>query len=418
MSSQVPSITVLRERATQLLGRGCVRGQLKAMMAGAFAAKNAGTPLDPESTSQELVTQCQGLINQADQDVLAILVRELLEFVENGGGGGGDAPAVIAPFPGIGEEGVFYSQQVRTTGATPQTFAVTDGALPTGWTLNADSGVISGTSPSPNGGLWEGEITITNTAGDVVYPFSILMDGTVASATYGPISPNTDSLTGGVLNTISATLSGSTGGYPSFPINCAFVGTPNPLLNATIDADTGEVTYTPDDSLVGNVVTFPTVRFTNYFGHTDVPATSAGASAVLAPVYWGEWHGALPGSFTSSDIKTGLFDNLNAGPRIENGLDSVRWIQESPWLEYPSTGIAYARVLAVPHGLFIGNIVTGYFPVGFFVCDISDIFIPCADLTPAWPTPYQSGLVIDSVTYDIYVVTARTASITLLGNSL
>lgn len=416
MPEYVPPIATLRARAAQLIGRQVGRGELKAMLAAICAAENAGTPIPADSTGQTWITEASGIINQADQDALAILVREFAEFVENAGGGGeGDAPAVIAPFPGIGEEGVFYSQQVRTTGTTPQTFEVTSGALPTGWTLDASSGLITGTAAYPNGGLWTGEITITNTAGDVVYPYAILIEGTAPGGSY-TVTPDGVALRGGVLNTYTPTgVTGSTGGDPAVPITYAFTLAPDPLLNAVLDAATGIVTMTPDDSLVGNEVVSGTITASNYFGDT---VFTYGTRVVMAPVYWGEWHGALPGTFTVSNITTDLFDDVTPGPRVEYGDDSYSWITSNPWLAYPATGVAYARILAVPHGLFIGNLVTGVFPVDFFVCDISDIFIPCASLTPAWPTPYQSGLVIDGVTYDIYVVAAQTAAITLLGNSL
>ncbi|MBQ9565449.1 MAG: putative Ig domain-containing protein [Synergistaceae bacterium] len=43
------------------------------------------------------------------------------------------------------EAGTAYSAKVEATGTTPITWSVTDGSLPPGLSLNASTGVISGT---------------------------------------------------------------------------------------------------------------------------------------------------------------------------------------------------------------------------------------------------------------------------------
>ena len=408
----VPNIAVLRERAATIIARAS-SGQMRAMLAGICAAKNTGDPLPADSTGQELITQCQGIIDQAESDALAIFVRELMEFVENATtGGGGDAPSVTAPFPAIGDEGEIYSQQIHTTGSAPQTFSVTSGAIPTGHTLGVSSGIIFGQCDYPNGGLYTGTIHVSNAYGSVDYNFEILVNGVAPTISYPTITPyNTGVLTGAVLNSRPCTLTGSTGGYPSVPITVAFISAPDPLLNATLDTDTGDVTMTPDESLVGNYVPDMRVQATNYFGSTG-EATPPDI-AVVANIYYGEWHGALPGSFTSDNITIDVFDNLTPGPRVKTGASVGMWIA-GEFAEYPATAIAYYRILAVPHGMLIGNIATQQFPIGTIrITDFTSLPLPCPDLTPAWPTPYQSGLVISGVEYDVYVVNSRTASIEL-----
>lgn len=397
MSSQVPSITVLRERATQLLGRGCVRGQLKAMMAGAFAAKNAGTPLDPESTSQELVTQCQGLINQADQDVLAILVRELLEFVENGGGGGGDAPAVIAPFPGIGAEGEYYAQQIRTTGATPQTFSLATGSFPDGTSIDPETGIISGLCSYPNGGLYQGFVTITNDQGSTDYGFEILINGTLPTLSYdvtvGAFPIGSLFVEPSAVTTFNATATGSSGGTTAFPLYFQLT-TPVGDANMLVDSATGQLTLQPSNDANGNSYPY-TVTLTNYFGSTTFSSTIY----VLAPIYWGEWHGSLPSEFSEADILSGLFNDTTPGPRVIEGEDVYTLLVGNP-VYYPSTAIPYFRVLAVPRGFTNGNLAQSQ-------GDGSDLqpagIGGLAEFDPPWPAAYQDVLSINGIPYDVYV---------------
>ena len=411
MPEYVPSIATLRERAAQLIGRQVGRGELKSMMAAICAAKNAGTPIPPDSTGQTWITESQGIINQADQDALAILVREFAEFVENaGGGGGGDAPAVIAPFPGIGEEGVFYSQQVRTTGATPQNFQVTTGQLPPLWELDDVSGIISGSSPYPNGGLWTGEITITNDSGNAVYPFAILMTGVVPETVYttGPYVVGTSFplVSGDIVSTAldpyalsPSTATGSSGGSPSFSILYSInFESENPGLN--IDTGTGDLSITPDVSEVGNVYNW-SVDSTNYFGTTT---TENRKLAIVAPIYYGEWHGALPGSFTAANIKTGLYDDTTPGPRIISGAAIWDTFSDYGVPVWPDTASPYFRVIAIPQGLLSGSIAATTVGAGAVVAPTNYATGFLTEFDPIWPNTYQSALDIDGIQYDIYVL--------------
>lgn len=61
---------------------------MRAISAGLAAAKNAGTPIDPDTSAQELITECQQIIDQADSDALAIQTREMAEVIANSGGAG------------------------------------------------------------------------------------------------------------------------------------------------------------------------------------------------------------------------------------------------------------------------------------------------------------------------------------------
>jgi len=341
-------------------------------------------------------------------------------FFASGGSGGGNTgqipPIALGPLPSVGTEGTGFAYQVNAIGTLPLAFELTDGAVPTGMTFDPITGLITGTCAYPNGGLYNFTVAVTNDYGSVSQAYAILISGTVPAYSIA-VTPDSSSFRPGTTNEITCTyISGSYGGSPAVPITFAFDGDPNPLWNATLDTATGLVTLDPDISLVGTSVVFPELRATNYFGSSVVVV--GGYYAVVAPMYWGEWHGALPGTFTAANILTDLFDNTTPGPRTKTGTSAIFWAINSPFLVYPATGVAYARVLAVPTGFFQCQILAQNYPNAVFLADLSNINIPCANLTPAWPTPYQSGLVINNVPYDIYVVTARTTTITLLGNSL
>ena len=178
----VPNIAVLRERAATIIVRAS-SGQMRAMLAGICAAKNTGDPLPADSTGQELITQCQGIIDQAESDALAIFVREFMEFVENATIGGSSGPPVFeGPNPGSGTEAASYSGQIIVSGTMPITYTKDSGTLPTGTTLNANTGLISGTATTA--GDYSFTIRATNSAGTATQEFSIGIAGRVPSVAW------------------------------------------------------------------------------------------------------------------------------------------------------------------------------------------------------------------------------------------
>ncbi len=93
----IPSIATLRTEADDLLQPRVSDGQMEAIIAGALAAYNVGTPIASTTSFQDLVLQSQPLIDQARRDVRAIYLSQFLKFLENltsGGGGGGAAAPV------------------------------------------------------------------------------------------------------------------------------------------------------------------------------------------------------------------------------------------------------------------------------------------------------------------------------------
>lgn len=171
----VPDIATLRQRANTIISRAG-SGQMRAMLAGICAAKNTGDPLPADSTGQQLITECQQIIDQADSDALAIFVREFMEFVENATIGGSSGPPVFeGPNPGAGTEAAAYSGQIIVSGTLPMTYAVDSGTLPTGTSLNANTGLISGTATTA--GDYNFTIRATNDAGTATQEFDVSIAG-------------------------------------------------------------------------------------------------------------------------------------------------------------------------------------------------------------------------------------------------
>lgn len=113
----IPSIATLRQEADDLLQPRVSDGQMEAIIAGALAAYNNGTPIPSNTSFQDLVLQCQPLIDQARRDVRAIYLSQFLKFLENltGGGGGGGGGAMLPPVNNL----------VALRALTPPTSAVT-----------------------------------------------------------------------------------------------------------------------------------------------------------------------------------------------------------------------------------------------------------------------------------------------------
>lgn len=178
----VPDIATLRQRANTIISRAG-SGQMRAMLAGICAAKNTGDPLPSDSTGQQLITECQQIIDQADSDALAIFVREFMEFVENATIGGSSGPPVFeGPNPGAGTEASLYQGQIIVSGTLPMTYTVDSGTLPTGTSLNANTGLISGTATTA--GDYNFTIRATNDAGTATQAYSVAIAGRAPSFQY------------------------------------------------------------------------------------------------------------------------------------------------------------------------------------------------------------------------------------------
>lgn len=297
----VPDIATLRQRANTIISRAG-SGQMRAMLAGICAAKNTGDPLPSDSTGQQLITECQQIIDQADSDALAIFVREFMEFVENAGdsmgccdqveeilnilrNGTAGPPVFEGPNPGTGSEAASYSGQIVVSGTFPMAYTLESGSIPTGTSLNGSTGLISGTASAA--GTYTFTIRATNTEGTATQEFSIGINGRIPYFQY-PVHGATldetvqpDDWLGVQIGTDTIGQFGfpgwsgtfatfiPTGLYPSsspgsVPITYSYTG----LLpdGMSLDASTGVFTGTPSNAgQIGNTFTF-NILGTNDYG--------------------------------------------------------------------------------------------------------------------------------------------------------
>ena len=146
------------------------------------------------------------------------------------GGGISISPATLPN----GTAGVAYNQSLTATGGTaPYTWSVPAGALPAGVTLNASTGVLSGTPTTP------GAATFTVQATDSTQAFGqARYSVTIAN---GPLTVTTTSLPDGTIGTAYSQTLGAAGG--TAPYTWTITGSLPAGL--TLNASTGAITGTP-----------------------------------------------------------------------------------------------------------------------------------------------------------------------------
>ena len=115
------------------------------------------------------------------------------------------APSIVTTSPlTTALSGTAYSQTLTASGSTPIRWAVASGALPTGLTLNAASGVISGTPAAAGTATFT--VAATNAFGNGSEPLSL----TVNSPVSVQVAPTTATLTAGQTVSLAPTVTGST----------------------------------------------------------------------------------------------------------------------------------------------------------------------------------------------------------------
>jgi Putative Ig domain len=240
-----------------------------------------------------------------------------------------------------GSVNVAYSNQTLTAsgGITPITWAVTIGSLPTGLTLNAATGVISGTPT----GTFVGTDTFTVTATDTETPTpqtaSAQLGITISVATLSVTTSG--SLATGVVNSVypGATLA-ATGGIT--PYSWA-VTTGSLPAGLTLNAATGAISGTPT---AAGTATF-TVTVTDSETPTAKTATSSSLTIVVNPAL----------SVTTNSLASGVLgSNYSQTLGASGGITSYTWAVTTGSLPAglglnTSTGV----ISGTPSGTFTGT---------------------------------------------------------------
>jgi hypothetical protein len=194
------------------------------------------------------------------------------------------------------------------------TYAVTAGTLPSGLSLNATTGVISGTPAAGTGGVTSLTITATNTTGSTDQSFTLTV---FVPANSKPTftSPNSTNFVQGQSGSFTVVAIG----YPT-PVTYRLATGSNILPNGlTIDANTGVISGTP----AGTTGAFRVMmQATNEAGSatqnlTITIGTPPSSASLASP-------GAVVGGFPAySTLPTGLVDVTSGGITITSGLSPV-----------------------------------------------------------------------------------------------
>ncbi|MCX7115936.1 MAG: putative Ig domain-containing protein [Gammaproteobacteria bacterium] len=135
------------------------------------------------------------------------------------------------------EVGVSYSQLNTVSGGTaPYTYAVVNGSLPSGTTLNTATGTVSGTPDS--GGSFNYNIQVTDSAGIIAFAQT---QGSIASAVQVTPTPSANTAVGEVYTQTNV----ASGGTAPYTYSLFSGSLPS---NTFLNTSTGTVSGTPDTS--------------------------------------------------------------------------------------------------------------------------------------------------------------------------
>jgi hypothetical protein len=205
-----------------------------------------------------------------------------------------------------------YSQTLAAAGGiTPYTWSITTGSLPTGLSLNASTGVISG-KPS---GTFTGTVSFTVTVTDNESPTKQTASANLSIVISAPpLSVTTSSLVGGSIgNAYSQTLQ-ATGGIT--PYSWA-VTTGSLPAGLSLNAATGVISGTPTGTFVGTDSFTVTV--------TDAETPTGGKASVNLSIAISV--APLSVTTTSSSLPLGVANSLYAGATLQatGGITPYSW---------------------------------------------------------------------------------------------
>ncbi len=293
-----------------------------------------------------------------------------------------------------GTVGTAYSQTITASDGTgPYTFAVTSGALPAGLTLNAGSGVISGTPTSAgaasftitgtdsNGAIGSRAYSVTVNAAIAVNPAS-LPTGTIGTAysqtitATGGTGSYTFSLTAGALPT-GLSLNASSGAITGAP---SASGTSNFTVTATDgNSATGSRAYsiTINAAIAVNPVSLPAGTVSAAYSQT-VTATggtgsytfSVSSGTLPAGLSLNSGSGAITGTPTgagsSSFTITATDGNSATGSRAYSVTINAAITVNPASLANGTVGSAYSQTVSATGGTgsYTFSVSTGALPAG------------------------------------------------------
>ncbi len=205
--------------------------------------------------------------------------------------------------------GTAYNQTLAAAGGiTPYTWAVTTGSLPAGLSLNASTGVITGT---PTGPL-VGTDNFTVTATDSESPTKTASANLSISVSAPPLSVTTSTLAAGTLGIAYSATVAATGGITPYAWSISAGSLPAGL---TLNASTGVISGTPTGNVTG------AVNFTVKVTDSETP-TALSATAALSITI-----SATPLSVTTATLPGGIAQSVYAGASLAatGGVTPYSW---------------------------------------------------------------------------------------------
>jgi hypothetical protein len=301
-------------------------------------------------------------------------------------------PALLFSAPPGGEAGVVYSYQLTVTGGTsPFTWSVSAGALPAGVTLNASTGLLSGTPTTP--GTYSFSVKVTDTSGlsDTKSVTLTIISAPALSFAAPPtgwtrtVYGDTLTESGGTAPYVWSVSSGSLPAGISFNASGTLTGTPTAtgtfsftvkVTDANGQAATQVTSLTVNAGVSATFAAPPAAEIGA--AYTD-PLTASGGTA---PYAWSVNAGSLPAGITlsSAGVLAGTPTTVGSSSFTVNVIDQNGGIATTaitlavvaaPALSSraPSSGevgAAYSVTLAVSGGVgpYTWSVSSGSLPAG------------------------------------------------------
>ncbi len=270
--------------------------------------------------------------------------------------------------PPAGTVGTAYSTALMASGGVaPYTFAIRSGSLPSGLSLNASTGVISGTPTTAGTYTFTAQVA-DGSGATASASFSVAITGGSGGGGGGTLTLTTGTLPNGTINApYNATVgvSGGTAPYScalasgtlpaglTLAANCAVTGTPTVAGTSTVTVHATDAAN-PANSVTGPVsITISSAALS--VGGTLPSGTAGSTYTGSVPVNGGT--GPYTCKLTSGSLPAGLTLNANCtvtgsptGPGTGTGTVSVT-DSGNP----PQSGSGTVTVTINPAGLAIGN---------------------------------------------------------------